>query len=345
VTEPQGPLTPPEPIPPTGAPVPTSAFAPPSGPPLGSIPPPGAALPGPVPLVMGPLYTPPPAAPWSAGRRGILVAGIVAASLGIVGLLGGGIYALVVGVIDVVEDQTSDLAIPDIQPLIEGEPGSPVAVAPIECPDRCFTGADVGSTILDDSAYLEIGLPDNQEPFGTYENSSPQKEFAVTSADWRTREGTPESCFVTYLSSPVARPLADSPGVTDDTIHFTGGHTNADEYSWLYESVRVFSSGAAAAEHMATLDGLLAGCDGYQIGSGEDYWSAKVTRAPALEVPDSVAAVGWVEDSGFARYYSHDLQRGNLVVRVAVTSDGEISEAQFREFAAQVALQLESIEP
>lgn len=343
MTEPEGPLTPPEPIPPV--PVPSAAFAPPSGPPLGSTPPPGATLPGGIPVVAGPVFTPPPSAPWSAGRRGILITGIVAASLGVIGLLGGGIYALVVGVIDVVEEQTAGSIIPDVQPLIEGEPGSPVAVVPLDCPDRCFTGADVASTILDESAYVKIGLPDDQEPFGTYENTSPQKEFAVTSADWRTREGTPEACFVTYLSTPVARSLGDSPGVTDDTIHFTGGHTNADEYSWLYESVRVFSSGDAAAEHMATLDAMLAECTGYQIGSGEDYWSAKVSRAPALEVPDSVAAVGWVEDSGFARYYSLDVQRGNLVVRVAVTSDGEISEAQFREFAAQVALQLETIEP
>ncbi|MBU1459100.1 MAG: hypothetical protein KKC89_06010, partial [Gammaproteobacteria bacterium] len=75
-------------------------------------------------------------------------------------------------------------------------------------------------------------------------------------------------------------------------------------------------------------------------------WSTAVAPAPALDVPDSVAALGWSQSNQWGRTYEVDIQRGNLVVRLVLNSDGAgPTEQQFRQIAEDYATLLAELEP
>jgi hypothetical protein len=59
-----------------------------------------------------------------------------------------------------------------------------------------------------------------------------------------------------------------------------------------------------------------------------------------------VAGIGWVETTDYySRYYSFDLQRGNIVIRTGLGTAEEISELEFRALVEHVAVQLAQITP
>ena len=67
--------------------------------------------------------------------------------------------------------------------------------------------------------------------------------------------------------------------------------------------------------------------------------------SPAIEVPDSVAAVGWIQKTQYnERFYVIDVQRGNLVVRTTGYSTGGFSEVEFRDLVEQQADLLAELE-
>lgn len=75
-------------------------------------------------------------------------------------------------------------------------------------------------------------------------------------------------------------------------------------------------------------------------------FAARVAAAPALRLPDSVAAYGWTESNDYSRVYAVDLQRGNLVARVTLTTDGSgPTETEFRVLAEEYAVLLAGLEP
>ncbi|MGX5681172.1 hypothetical protein [Schumannella luteola] len=233
---------------------------------------------------------------------------------------------------------------PDILPLITGEPGPAVAVDPVACPRDCF-GEDVfGEVGLDTDAYSGLGPLEQTEEWGDYTDTTPSKEYTYSARYWSEGEGTPVECFPLYSQVPVATPFDVRPDAPGDVIAYLGYFETDDQYSGLQESGRVFTDSASAEAHMTTLKGMIAGCTSYEIGSGDSYWTADVSPMPALDLPDSVAAVGWVEDSPWGRFYAADLQRGNLVVRAALYTDGLVGEQEYRDYVEQLAQQLADIE-
>jgi hypothetical protein len=159
-------------------------------------------------------------------------------------------------------------------------------------------------------------------------------------------KGSPDECFVTFPQAPLS--ILDQPPVDDDgsLISYTGAWADKDEWSNLAQAVRLFETDEDAVTYMAGLPDVIEGCTHYQSGSGDTYWQADVTPAPALKLPPSVAAIGWVEQGDYyARYYAFDVQRGNIVIRTALSTTDEISELEFRSLVEHVALQLSEIQP
>ncbi len=324
--------------------VPPAPASPPA-PPVPPVPPTGTPLPA---------YSPPPAAPRGNRTVGIVI-GIVAGVVVVLGGLGVAVFFLVQNalsafeqsglpsILPVEEEPVADY--PDKQPLIPGEPGSPVAVDPTVCPDQCFTVDDFTLTVVGDAEYAALGVPD-VPPDVSYPDSTAQKEFLYSASTWESGEGTPEECFPVTIYSPVAVAFQGRPDSADDPVGFTGFRLSEDEYSSLSESPRLFGSSASAEQHMADMLDLVAGCTNYDLGTGSTFWTADVTPMPALErLPNSVAAVGWVEDSPFGRFYGADLQRGNLVLRATLYTDGAVTEEAWREFLIASANNLAGLTP
>ncbi|MDO7881681.1 hypothetical protein [Antiquaquibacter soli] len=233
---------------------------------------------------------------------------------------------------------------PEILPLIEGAPGPAVAIDPLLCPGDCFPADAFGGIGLDSDVYAGLGALEQTEAWGDYADTTPGKEYTYSARYWNEGEGTPAECFPVYTQVPVATPFDVRPDAPDDVIAYLGYYETSDQYSGLQESGRLFVDSASAETHMTTLQGMIASCTGYEIGSGDSYWTADVTPMPALDVPASVAAVGWVEDSPWGRFYAVDLQRGNLVIRAALYTDGVVGEEGFRQYAEQLAEQLADLE-
>jgi hypothetical protein len=320
--------------------------------------PPGHTPPEPTPIVPPPYrpqdpsvpqyaYPPPygqppqylPSAP-PPRRRGLLAA-----------IIGGGLVVLagiVVGVVAIasaLSGLVSDIPSPfGGRDLVSGEAGSPLAAEPVECPDVCFGNDISGETIVSEHLLGELGTTDSVESWGDYATSTGVGDYDYMHVDWNRVKGTPDGCFFTYLGSPIAATVDDRPE-DGDFIDYTGSNATPEGISSIDQTVRVFATSDDAVQHMVALDGLLPGCEHYEFGKGDDSWEAEVTPAPALDVPSSVAAVGWRETNGTSRYYVFDLQYSNLVVRSILSTDGEITEEQFRAFIEEYAVELSELSP
>jgi len=228
-------------------------------------------------------------------------------------------------------------------PLLDGAAGSPLAADPQECADRCITGLDLPAIVLTEAERDALELPETWAVFGDFPETTPGAELSATNRAWRDEKAEPDGCFFTNAAAPIAYGVDERPRYDGSTIHFVGEFSDADYWQSVLQYARVFENSAAAVEHMQTVDSLLAGCDQYTMGSGLSAWSPLVTPAPALEVPDSVAAVGWREDEAGSRFYVYNLQRGNLVVRVNMSA-WQTTETEFREVVQAVAERLAVID-
>src|SRR5690606_25580360 len=101
----------------------------------------------------------PARAPMSRARKAVLITGIVAASSGILAGIGVGIYALVNAAAEGFEAIVPPVLTGEqVEPLLRGEPGSPLALEPVECPEECFTNGHVSATIIDRDELQAVGL-------------------------------------------------------------------------------------------------------------------------------------------------------------------------------------------
>ena len=100
---------------------------------------------------------------------------------------------------------------------------------------------------------------------------------------------------------------------------------------------------------MVELAELIDGCTFVATGELPNDNHAFISPAPAIAVPDSVAAAGWVRDSEFggpfSRNYVFDLQLGNIVVRTRLVTHKEVTEVEFRAFVERFAEQLAAALP
>jgi hypothetical protein len=319
-------------------------------PPGGSVPPPpsAAAAPPPLPPPSGaPIGVPPvpsafPVLPPPPRQRPWLIPVIIGGSLVLAGLIAGGVILAVQLASWVGEMPAANPVAPSVgDELVEGDPGSPVAVDPLEC-TGCFILSDARSLTLPDESYAAIGLPDND---GTIVDGLTAKEQRDQSGWWADDGGSPDACYFTYTDAPLSFVPGEAEAAEkDDALHYPAWHHDRDEYYLLTQGTRLFDDTAAATTHLAALQSAVDGCPTYSLPA--TGWAAVVTPAPALTLPDSVAAYGWVEVGGPTRYYAVELQRGNLVTRLALNSDaGGPTEAEFRELVEAYAELLGELEP
>lgn len=232
--------------------------------------------------------------------------------------------------------------------LVEGDPGSPVADAPLVCAVQCFTSDSVEEAIASDGMFRVIGVPDATFPNGTYEPVAVGELYRRDITGWTSYGGAPDQCFFVPASAPYA-PAID-PAIEDnsDLVHFLGTHEDADRLNSVEQAARVFPDSAAAEAYMAQLAGNIELCTTIALGPDSDRYSAQVDPAAELgSLPDSVAAIGWVRtgDPGIRwRSYTFMEQRGNLVMMSRLLTDGSISEVQFRSFALSAATVLGELE-
>ncbi len=233
----------------------------------------------------------------------------------------------------------------DEEPPLTGPPGATVPSQPESCPEICFSDADIGSTIPTRTEFTAFGTPEEVASWARSQYSSVRSEYSFTARTWVDLGGGPDECFPVYIAIPVAAAFDEPPDGGTDRIDFIANWTDATGYTYISLATRVFSDASAASSHLADVNRLVGACSHYTIGSGVDTWSADVSLAPALELPPTTAAAGWVEQGSLGRYYVFDVQRSNLVVRMTVSAVGTVSERQVREFAQRLAERLAAIEP
>jgi hypothetical protein len=317
---PAEPAVPPVPVPlppPTGAPLATTPFGHPVGPPIAPPPPP---------------------------RRGWILPVVIGGSLVALALIGV-FVAVAIQLVSFVPPPPAagpvgSPSTPD--DLLEGDPGAPVAAEPLDCV-LCLSVVDARALGLPDESYDAVGLTvGDNAPFEILAGADQIDQTKW----WKADGGTPDACYFTYAKAP----LFFEPGAIDDTaaandpVVYSEWYSDETEYYWGTEAVRVFDDSTAASAYLAGLETAIAGCPNYAFP--ESGWSSVVTPAPAFDLPASVAGYGWVESGGLSRFYAADLQRGNLVARVTIWSDGGgPTEAEFRGLVEEYAALLAAIEP
>lgn len=234
-------------------------------------------------------------------------------------------------------------------PLVEGERSTPVAEEPLECAEPCFDGDPAEAAALTDAEADRLGLLID-ETF--IPSSTPHIDSIVAEREWLVSGATPHSCAFTSPKAPLSTTTDPStPWYNEESIHYNVATFDEDYMSSIEQSVRYFATSAEATAHLATMDSEIDACTAYSIdyfdpndAVGEGYteeWD--VTRAPALDLPASVAAVGWVETGEWDRSYTFDLQRGNVVVRTTLESSVDLSEKQFRALVESMAERVASV--
>ncbi len=269
---------------------------------------------------------------------------VLLTAIGVGCLILGGITAGVISVVSAlpaVIDTGNELIGPN--PLETGTPQSPLAVAPLDCENQCFTDDVVAATIVPQSRLDELGLTKVTEEWGDYDPSNAAWEYPYLKSEWQRLGSETDSCFFTLPPFPLAAELDTAPA-EGDFVEFTGTSTSDDEFSYFTQSVRIFPTSAQAVEHMSALNGLIADCTYYAFDPAVEDWRATISPAPALPVPDSVAAVGWREANALGRYYAFDLQYANFVVRTVVSTVDVISEAQYRALVEELAVHIAQLE-
>lgn len=331
---PETPLQPPEPMPVVSRPTPPPPSWQPPTPPVIT----AQVLPQ-------PLVTPQVSAPRKPMRMRVValitLGAVVALSAVVVAAVGLG--TLATSALDdlgpIIAEQSG------IEPLAEGEAGSPYARAPLDCDGNCFTDEVIAELVPSAREFATLGLPTLSYVWGEYDTTRPGDEWFYTSQTWEDEGGSPMECSFTLSVSPISNSADDQPIKVerDDTIEYIGEHTTEDYYSSLVQTVRVFRSSDHAVEHMEETSTNITNCSRYSFGAASDYTGGVVTPEPELVLPDSVAAVGWVETNHFGRYYVVDVQRGNVVTRSTLYTDGAVTEGDFRAFLESSAGILASI--
>jgi len=275
---------------------------------------------------------PDPTVPSRSTRRWLIVTIVVAPVL-LLAMFVGMAFAIVT-----VTNSVAQQAKGDSEPVIEGDAGAAEAVNPLVCDGRCFTAADVGDTISTKAELDELGLPDMTAGWGSYSDSTPSAELRYAQESWTENKASPDACFFTRFEAPVAFAFTDTPAFSTELVNYTGVYSNSSDLpTEMTQAVRIFADAPGAVTHMATMADNISGCTGFTSLEGAAEWSPSVTASAAITVPDSVAAVGWVERMDGFSFYGYDVQRGNLVVRTRMFTPGDISERDYRVFVEQVA--------
>jgi hypothetical protein len=282
-----------------------------------------------------------PSAPPVRRRRRWIPFAIVGGILLFVAIVVGGIFAVRSIVVNGLNSSQFN------QPLVTGAPQVATAKSAMECDGACFTTADIEATVLSESTLDDFGITKHDYPWGTYDPTTPDALYRNTMADWKANSGSPDSCIFALGNSPAVIDVESDKGVSDD-IEFTGTHASDDVSTIVDQSVRLFPDTVSATAYLTKLASQIDSCSVISIGEGKNFSSAEITPAPQLDVWGDMAAVGWVRTGDFGprwRAYVFDIQRGNLVVRTRMITDGSYYESEFRDFVFLYTFQLEKVTP
>ncbi|MGV8884020.1 MAG: EGFR-like transmembrane domain-containing protein [Microbacteriaceae bacterium] len=274
----------------------------------------------------------------------------------------GGIIAIVVGALAVVillvtflvwfvttqlgalsNDFANDIGT-NHEPLVQGERSTPVAIEPLKCSEPCFTGWASEVVAASGSDMSALGVFDGEYYLPP---SSVHIEHIVSEREWLIAGTAPHFCHFTSVKAPLSTVVNDDDAWYDEeSIEFNSTLTDGEEGTIVDQSVRRFATSDAASAHMVAMDSEIDECqlisiDYFDPGGEYDYhdeWD--VTRSPALTLPSSVAAVGWVKSGEYDRTYTFDMQRGNVVIRTTMQSWSGATEQQFRGVVESMAARL-----
>lgn len=224
--------------------------------------------------------------------------------------------------------------------LDTGAPGSPEAAEPVACPSSCFTAAANKELIPGYPVLAALGLQKDVYPPGTYDPVTAGEVYRSNLASWRAANGDPDECFFAPINSPVGSSIADGQTENPDVVTFVGTWGNASQRSFVDVSSRLFPDTSSASGYLRELATNIQKCTRVDVGPDTNRQVLTVRPAAAITVPTSEAEVGWVRlgtTASEGRAYVIDIQRGNLVVRLRVVTDGTITEARFRSFATTFA--------
>lgn len=264
---------------------------------------------------------------------------IVVGAIVVIGVLVWGVVAVFSAALGHLRTSEGD---PQSQPLVAGTRQSATATVPLDCPKQCFAPDGVESLLLRQDALATLGSAPlaATQPYGSLPSATAGQMAQQLEADWGRANGSPDVCFFAPTNSPVgpARDF-DAPD-NPDVVDFVGTYEDVERTQLVDQSVRYFPNSDAASAYLSTLATQIDACDALAVGPPTNRQSATVTAAPQLDVPSSVASIGWVR-TGYVgprwRAYIFDLQRGNVVVRIRAITDGQITEQEFRSFVVGYA--------
>lgn len=265
-------------------------------------------------------------------RRLWLGVGVAAIALGVlagIGAAGWGVYTLALSLIRGAPLEGG--------PLLEGEAGSPVPAETTACDDPCFGVEHLWEAKLTAADFVRLGTPVVLDPQGTWADSTHVEQNSFGLEYWDRNEFTPDDCLYTASEAPVIVERG-APRDLGGSIHWLTSFETETGSSTAVRAVRFFPTAQAAQEHLTALHAAIPGCSSYAtdglFGSSQTF----VTAMPALEVPPTTAAVGWVEATDrVGRYYAVDIMRSNAVLRLTLWTDTAIEEDAFRTLAEAAA--------
>jgi hypothetical protein len=282
--------------------------------------------------------------PEASKRRGIpwwawtLIALAAAAVLGFIALM-------VLGFAAYVNHGLAETS-PD-QPFLEGPAQRPDANSPLLCSDRCF---DIGAAVrLEVTArdLAQLSIDDEVYGVGDLESSTVAETASSGGEQWLAMGGDAECSFIPS-NAPFFPVGPDS--ASADPISWVQVWETDDEV--MDTSSRQFPTTDDASAFMHDLHSRVAACPWQDLkvpsAGGLDTSLIQITAQAAIDVPNDVAAVGWVREGNPGprwRSYVWDLQRGNLVVRVRMLTDGRILEQDAATFVELVAARLGELQP
>jgi hypothetical protein len=218
-------------------------------------------------------------------------------------------------------------------------PASPDAVAPLECNSYCIDRVWAGLTAPSSAEYDALGLTVPAERITPATTAA--DALASAHEDWMAHGGSPEPCFWSYPLSPIAPGASVETDAGGESILFASARSDPAGTTVLTQADREFASSALAVGHMRAQFDALGQCAGpVTLDLGDGLESGTASQPLALTAPDDVAAFGWKVDLPSRDVLVFEIQRGNLVTRMALVTSGTLSEARFRELAESVAVRV-----
>ncbi len=262
-----------------------------------------------------------------------LIAGSGVVVLAVVGF----IVVMVIGFTSYVTHSLEETS-PD-QAFIQGPPQQPVALVPVQCPEACLELDDASDLAVSAADLSVLSIEDEVYAVGDLEALTVGEVAPEVGAGWLEIGGDQQCSFV----------LSNAP-------YFAVGsdNTSADPILWVQTwetdfemtdiAAREFPTTDDATAFMRDLHSRVAACPWQDLdipsAGGLDTTLVQITAQAAIDVPQEVAAVGWVREGTPGprwRSYVWDLQRGNLVVQVRVLTDGRILEQDVAEYVELIA--------